>query len=307
MRAKVCVLQPSFALPPLASWPAVPALAAPDPEPAEAAAAGDGGADRATRSTLTIDPASDDVPRLGRHRDPAPEKTELLWLNATELKIDEGDGLRRRVRPSRSARSPGGDDFVGLRLRRSPSRPGELDAPRRVHGQDRRDLDAGALPRRRTARTGTSSPSSRRPTRAARFPCFDEPSYKVALAADADDPRGHDAVSNTPIDSESSGAGRRRASCASGRPSPCRATSSPSASARSTTSTPGAAGIEEDADPHRHVPQGKASQGRYAAETTGPLLERLEAYFGMPFPFAKLDQLAIPADGDASAPWRTPA
>ncbi len=42
------------------------------------------------------------------------------------------------------------------------------------------------------------------------------------------------------------------------------------------------------------VPKGKASRARYAAETTGPMLERLEAYFGMPFPFAKLDQLVIP-------------
>ena len=36
------------------------------------------------------------------------------------------------------------------------------------------------------------------------------------------------------------------------------------------------------------------SRARYAAETTGPILEKLEAYFGMGFPFAKLDQLVIP-------------
>src|SRR6266550_1257692 len=42
------------------------------------------------------------------------------------------------------------------------------------------------------------------------------------------------------------------------------------------------------------TPRGKASEARYASQTTGPLLERLEAYFGMPFPYAKLDQVAIP-------------
>ncbi len=42
------------------------------------------------------------------------------------------------------------------------------------------------------------------------------------------------------------------------------------------------------------TPRGKAGQASYAVKTTGPLLERLEAYFGIPYPYAKLDQLAIP-------------
>ena len=42
------------------------------------------------------------------------------------------------------------------------------------------------------------------------------------------------------------------------------------------------------------TPRGKASQGRYAAQTTKPLLERLEAYFGIPYPYEKLDHLAVP-------------
>jgi alanyl aminopeptidase len=42
------------------------------------------------------------------------------------------------------------------------------------------------------------------------------------------------------------------------------------------------------------VPRGKASQARYAAEVTAPILTELENYFDVPYPFAKLDIAALP-------------
>ena len=47
------------------------------------------------------------------------------------------------------------------------------------------------------------------------------------------------------------------------------------------------------------VPRGKATHAEYAAEATGPILELLEDYFGMPYPYEKLDQIAIPNVGFA--------
>ena len=35
------------------------------------------------------------------------------------------------------------------------------------------------------------------------------------------------------------------------------------------------------------TPKGKANQARYAAEVTATLVDRLEAYFGVPYPFEK--------------------
>ena len=42
------------------------------------------------------------------------------------------------------------------------------------------------------------------------------------------------------------------------------------------------------------APGGRAAEARYAARTTGPLLAKLEEYFGIPHPYPKLDSVAIP-------------
>ena len=42
------------------------------------------------------------------------------------------------------------------------------------------------------------------------------------------------------------------------------------------------------------TPKGKAVNAKYAAEVTGPIIQQLENYFGIPFPYEKADQVAIP-------------
>lgn len=42
------------------------------------------------------------------------------------------------------------------------------------------------------------------------------------------------------------------------------------------------------------TPKGKANQAKYAAEVTATIIDRLESYFGIPFPFEKCDNVAIP-------------
>ena len=42
------------------------------------------------------------------------------------------------------------------------------------------------------------------------------------------------------------------------------------------------------------VPKGRAAEARWAAESTGPILEQLETYFDIPYPYEKLDHLVIP-------------
>lgn len=55
------------------------------------------------------------------------------------------------------------------------------------------------------------------------------------------------------------------------------------------------AGVRKEALPFRGVAaKGKGPQLKYAMEHTGPLLEALEAYFGRPYPFSKLDIIAVP-------------
>ena len=42
------------------------------------------------------------------------------------------------------------------------------------------------------------------------------------------------------------------------------------------------------------TPKGKANQAKYAAEVTATIIDRLENYFGIPYPFDKCDNVAIP-------------
>ena len=51
------------------------------------------------------------------------------------------------------------------------------------------------------------------------------------------------------------------------------------------------------------TPKGRAAEARHAREATPRILELLEDYFGMAYPFEKLDLLALPeADGRLAFP-----
>ena len=55
------------------------------------------------------------------------------------------------------------------------------------------------------------------------------------------------------------------------------------------------AGVRKEPLPFRGVAvKGKGPQLKYAMENTGALLEALETYFGRPYPFSKLDIIAVP-------------
>jgi len=42
------------------------------------------------------------------------------------------------------------------------------------------------------------------------------------------------------------------------------------------------------------TPRGKAAQAKYAAQVTATIIDRLEDYFGVPYAYEKLDEVAIP-------------
>ncbi len=47
------------------------------------------------------------------------------------------------------------------------------------------------------------------------------------------------------------------------------------------------------------VPKGRQAEAEWAAKSTGPILEKLEAYFGSPYPYEKVDLIAVPLFGGA--------
>src|SRR5206468_1412074 len=45
------------------------------------------------------------------------------------------------------------------------------------------------------------------------------------------------------------------------------------------------------------TPKGRAAEARYAREVTPRVIELLENYFGIPYPFEKLDSVSVPQGG----------
>jgi alanyl aminopeptidase len=122
------------------------------------------------------------------------------------------------------------------------------------------------------------------------FPCFDEPTYKVPWQLTVTAPAGLVVASNTAIEEQHEAAGKQT----------LRFARTPALPSYLVAFTVGPyeivdAGRAAGGAPVRvFTPRGQAREAAYAAEVTAPLLSRLEAYLGTPYPFAKLDLVPIP-------------
>lgn len=131
------------------------------------------------------------------------------------------------------------------------------------------------------------------PTDARRaFPCFDEPSFKVPWQVTLNVPKDQKAFSNTPSLSEKGQTGGRKiVKFADTRPLPSYLVAF--AVGPFDVVDAGAAGAK-----HTKIriltPQGKAANAKYAAAAIPDLLVLLEKYFAIPFPYEKLDSVAMP-------------
>ena len=125
----------------------------------------------------------------------------------------------------------------------------------------------------------------------AAFPCFDEPSYKVPWQLTLQIPQKYDAVSNTPIEKHETSEDSKILHFKQTKPLPSYLVAF--AVGQFDFVPAGYAGVNRA--PVRIVtPKGHASEAQYAAEVTATILTRLENYFGIPFPYEKSDQVAIP-------------
>jgi cytosol alanyl aminopeptidase len=217
------------------------------------------------------------------------ERTSLLWLNATALQITKASAVvSDRTVAVRAL--PGGDDFVGFAFAR-PVGPGNVVLKIDYTGTLDRSSTQGLFREKDGEDWYAFSMFEATDARRA-FPCFDEPGYKVPWQLTLRIPSGDTAVSNTPIESESAGAdGSRVVRFKKTKPLPSYLVALGIGPFDYLDA--GTAG-SQNTKIRIVTPRGKASQGRYAAQTTKPLLERLEAYFGIPYPYEKLDHLAVP-------------
>ena len=238
---------------------------------------------------LTIDPERPDFRGVVDVEVRLSEKTTVLWMHGADL-----DGITASAKVggetvgARAVSAP--EEFLGFAFAR-PVGPGSLTLHVEYSGKLFEHSTQGVFHQKDGDAWYAFSQFEATDARRG-FPCFDEPSYKVPWQLTLDIPKGTTAVSNTPIESEADGASGRRV-VRFRRTDPIPAYLVALGVGPFEYVDAGRAGRNKI--PIRIVtPRGKAAQARFAAQTTAPLLERLEDYFGTAFPYAKLDQLSVP-------------
>jgi alanyl aminopeptidase len=220
-------------------------------------------------------------------------ETPLLWLNATGLKVTSASlGPEGRLRPARVV--AGGDDFVGF-APEAPLAAGRARLRASFEGTASRLLNEGLFAMKEGdewyAFTQFEPVSARRA-----FPCFDEPAYKIPWDVTLRVPRGQVALSNAPVASTTRDGDLDVVRFAPTRPLPAYLVAV--AVGPFEVVDLGRAG--RNATPTRLVvPKGRGADTAWARESTPPLLALLENYFDRPYPYEKLDQVAIPGVGFA--------
>src|ERR1035438_425718 len=221
--------------------------------------------------------------------------TDILWLNAKGLTILEASYQAKRGTAVPAKVRLEGKDFLGLAFDQ-PLHPGVG----RIHISYK-----GPLSRRETqgfftqqedgnwyATTDFEATEARRA-----FPCFDEPSFKVPWAVTMHVREGDQALSNGPVAAETlEGNGLKCIRFAPTRPLPSYLV----AFAVGPFEMVDLGKVGMKGTPIRIVvPKGHRSEAEYMAATIPELFTRLERYFGIPYPYPKLDHLAAPRQGGA--------
>jgi aminopeptidase N len=123
------------------------------------------------------------------------------------------------------------------------------------------------------------------------FPSFDEPDFKVPWAITLHVPAGNVALTNSPaIREREEPGGMKEVVFAESKPMPTYAVAL----------VVGPFDLVERPDGPKGkplriaVPRGRGEEARYAAEHTSELVRLLEDYFGMPYPYDKLDVAVVP-------------
>ncbi|AKJ07046.1 alanyl aminopeptidase [Archangium gephyra] len=238
---------------------------------------------------LTVDPEQEGFSGVVEISLALSEPTQQVWLHGAGLTVKEATlTAGGQSQPARAVTEK--DTFIGFLLER-PVGPGT--ATLRVAYQ-------GLAPAKETvglfrqkdgdhwyAVTHFQADDARRA-----IPCFDEPGFKVPWQLTLRVPEKQRAFANAPVESEQPGPDGWKT--VRFRPTPP-LPSEVVAFAVGPFETVDAAPAGQKRTPVRIVvPRGRTAEAAYAAQATPPLLGLLEDYFGIPYPYEKLDVLALP-------------
>jgi cytosol alanyl aminopeptidase len=216
------------------------------------------------------------------------KSTDVLWLNGEELTVQEAvlvlGGEKLPVKTWTAEH-----DFIAFLLPRAVA-PGQATLNIRYTGKMHRDDGDGIYPVKEGADFYLFTQFENTDARSA-FPCFDEPSYKVPWRLTLHAPAGNKLIANTQPESESKDAQGWTA---------VRFTETKPLPSYLIAFVVGPVDIV-DAGKSRHgvpirivTPRGQGNLTEYPKQVTGDILAVLEDYFGSPYPYDKLDIVAVP-------------
>ena len=217
------------------------------------------------------------------------EATSRLWLNSSDLTISRATLWKEEVELPGTVELAE-KDFAAIRFAQAAA-PGAARLHLEYQGVLSKSDTAGIFKQQDGEHWYAFSQFEATSARRA-FPCFDEPSYKVPWQLTVHVPKGNLAVSNTPVAAEGVDADGWRS---------FRFKETPPLPSYLIALGVGPFDIVDAGQAgKRHTPlriislKGKGSRARYAAEVTSQIVDRLEEYFGIPYPYEKLDSLVIP-------------
>jgi alanyl aminopeptidase len=214
------------------------------------------------------------------------EATPIIWLNSTNLKISS-TSFRTGGSDVVPVLTPEQHGFIALQFDHPVSGAGTLRFE--YDGKVGRNSSAGVFALEEDGEWYLYSQFE--PTDARRaFPCFDQPSFKVPWQITLHVPADASAFANTPEESTSPESGGMKAvRFRESKPLPSYLVAF--AAGRFETVDAGRVGKT----PLRViVPRGHAADAKFAAEAIPQLLALEEKYFGRPYPYEKLDSIAMP-------------
>ena len=217
------------------------------------------------------------------------QSVDHFWLNATELTISEAT-LSQNGKSQKAEIIPGDEDFVGFQFP-APLQTGAARLTITFSGKVNQKSSEGIFQSNtkddKYVFTQFEAISARRA-----FPCFDQPNFKIPWQLTLHVPQSDSAVANTKVLKESpESSGTKAVQFTETKPLPSYLVAFGVGPFEYVDA--GTTGVSHV--PVRIVvPKGTKDRAKFAASISAEILTREEKYFGIPFPYDKSDQLAIP-------------
>ena len=222
------------------------------------------------------------------------KSTPLLWLNAKKLTVKEAT-LKAETEKLNAKVIAEPKDYIGVAFAH-PVGPGEATLRVSYKGEISRKDTRGIFQRKDGDQWYVYTQFEETSARQA-FPCFDEPGYKVPWQLTLHVKKNQEALSNTAIASETdTHDGMKTIKFAETKPLPSYLVALSVGDFEIVDA--GTAG-KQNTRVRIAVPRGRTAEAVYAAETTPAIVNLLENYFGIPYPYDKLDEVAVPLFGGA--------